>query len=170
MAGKATIMEKKEYKFVTPGLWGNLSADDAMAELERIREKRGQLKPEYVVEESKDENAILHNIFQWDDTIAAQKWREHQASALIRNITITVSNEMINRPIRAIVNVASSAGNGRSYIPITEAIHDKTAYEDLLAQAKSEMESFLAKYQQIEELNPVKREMLMVLNGIKHES
>ena len=29
---RQTIMEKKEYKFVTPGLWGNLSADEAMAE------------------------------------------------------------------------------------------------------------------------------------------
>lgn len=165
-AGKENIM-KQEYKFITQGLWGDLTADKAMAELERIREKRGELKPEYVVEESKDEQAVLHKCFQWDDTIAAQMWRKEQARQLIKNITVTIVNENVSATVRAVVNVATTNGDGRSYVPLAQAILDDTAYADLLAQAKSEMEAFIAKYSQLTELNSIKKSMLAVLSGIE---
>lgn len=160
---------KQEYKFITPGLWGDLTADKAMAELERIREKRGELKPEYVVEESKDEKAVLHGCFQWDDTIAAQMWRKEQARQLIKNITVTIVNENVSATVRAVVNVATTNGDGRSYVPLTQAILDDVSYDDLLAQAKAEMESFIAKYSQLTELNSVKKSMMAVLSGIDEE-
>lgn len=156
-------MKTQEYNFINPGLWGDLTADKAMAELERIREKRGELKPEYVVEESKDEKAVLHGCFQWDDTIAAQMWRKEQARQLIKNITVTIVDEKVSATIRAVVNVATSASNGRSYVPVTQAILDDVAYKDLLAQAKEEMERFIVKYSQISELGNVKQSMLAFL-------
>lgn len=162
-------METKEFKFINPSLWGGITASDAMAELERIRAKRGELKPEYVVEESTDENAVLHKCFQWDDSIAAKMWRKEQAAALIRNITVTIVNENVSATVRAVVNVAKSDGKGRSYIPLTQAILDDVAYDDLLAQAKEEMESFIAKYSQLVELNNVKKSMMAVLAGIDED-
>jgi len=162
-------MERKEFKFINPSLWGGITANDAMAELERIRKKRGELKPEYVVEESEDEGSVLHKCFQWDDTIAAKLWRREQASALIRNITVTVVNENVSVTVRAVVNVAKTDGKGRSYIPLTQAILDDVAYDDLLAQAKDEMEAFIAKYSQLVELNNVKKSMMAVLAGIDED-
>lgn len=162
-------MEKKEFKFINPSLWGGVTAEQAMAELERIREKRGTLKPEFVVEESADENAILHKCFQWDDTIAANLWRKEQAAALIRNITVTIVNENVCATVRAVVNVARTGEKGRSYIPLTQAILDDEAYDDLLSQAKEEMERFIAKYSQLVELNGVKKSMMAVLAGIDEQ-
>ena len=155
-------MESK-YEFVNPGLWKGISADKAAAELERIRQKHGILKPELVVQESKPKRAVLHNCFQWDDTIAAAMWRKQQARTLINNITVVVVNENITCSVRAMVNVSTIANEDRSYIPITEAIHDDVAYNDLLHQAKEEMLAFVTKYRQIEELNPVKAEMLKAI-------
>ena len=152
------------YKFRNPGLWKGVSADDAAAELNRIREKRGTLKPEFVVEESKDKNAVLHNCFTWDNKKAAELWRKQQASDLIRNIVCIVVNENVETEIRAFVNVVTGTLPDRSYTPVTEAILDDTAYKDLLAQAKAEMESFINKYSQIEELNGVKAAMLKALD------
>ena len=152
------------YKFRNPGLWKGVSADDAAAELNRIREKRGSLKPEFVVEESKDKNAVLHNCFTWDNKKAAELWRKQQASDLIRNIVCIVVNENVETEIRAFVNVITGTLPDRSYTPVTEAILDDTAYKDLLAQAKAEMESFINKYSQIEELNGVKAAMLKALD------
>ena len=156
-------MEQK-YQFRNPGLWKGVSADKAVAELERIRSKHGTLRPEIVVEESKPKRAVLHDCFQWDDTAAAQLWRKQQAADLIRNIVVVVVNEQVSCTVRAMVNVATANDTRRSYIPITEAIHDDAAYKDLLAQAKEEMESFVTKYSQIVELNPVKAEMLKAIN------
>ena len=156
-------MESK-YEFVNPGLWKGISADKAAAELERIRQKHGILKPELVVQESKPKRAVLHNCFQWDDTIAAAMWRKEQARKLINNITVVIVNENVSCSVRAIVNVSRTEDMRRSYIPIAEAIHDDAAYKDLLQQAKDEMSSFVTKYSQIQELNPVKAEMLKAIN------
>ena len=156
---------ENKYQFRNPGLWKGISADKAVAELERIRQKHGTLKPELVVEESKPKRAVLHNCFQWDDSVAAKLWRKQQAADLIRNIVVVVVDENVTCSIRAMVNVARSNDSKRSYIPITEAIHDDAAYKDLLRQAKDEMESFVTKYSQIQELNPVKAEMLKIINS-----
>lgn len=161
--GKKTTMSN--YKFINPSLWKGVTVDAAVEELDRIRNKNGILKPEMVVEESRDENAILHKCFQWDDTKAADLWRKEQARKLITNITCIVVNETVECRIRAYVNVTQDEKPERSYIPTTEAILDNTAYIDLWCQAKAEMESFITKYQQISELNGVKAEMLAALNA-----
>ena len=160
-------MKNVVYNFLTPGVFGKITAQAAMEELERIRLKHGELKPEYVVEESKEPDALLHNYFQWDDTLAAAAWRREQARQLIKNITVTITTENITSTVRAIVNVVKADNPGRSYIPIVEAMLDDAAKNDLFEQAKAEMQSFITKYSQIEQLGSVKREMLAVLNGIQ---
>ena len=77
---------------------------------------------------------------------------------------MVVVNENVTATVRALVNVSTTDDANRSYIPITEAIHDDEAYKDLLRQAKEEMQSFVTKYQQISELNPVKAKMLEAIN------
>ena len=152
------------YKFINPGLWKGVSADDAVTELERIRAKYGTLKPEYIVEESKGEEALLHKCFQWDNEKAAALWRKEQAATLLRNIVVvTIVEEVEIGNIRAYVNVVQEALPDRTYVPIAQAIVDDKAYADLLAQAKGEMESFVRKYSQITELNRAKAEMLAIL-------
>ena len=157
-------METK-YKFTIESLYaGKVTADEAAAELERIRKKHGILRPEIVVEESREASAILHRCFQWDDEIAAEQYRKEQARKLIDSIHVVVVNSDVHYSVRAFVNVRPADDEQRSYTPLTEAIHDKKMYADLLAQAKAEMSSFVTKYSQIAELNPVKAEMLKAIN------
>lgn len=54
-----------------------------------IREEFGRLTPKIVVEAARPENHPLHGSFEWDDSVAAQKWREDQAGWLIRHVKIT---------------------------------------------------------------------------------
>ena len=151
------------YKFIIPGLCPGLTADQVVGEFERIREAHGELKPEYVVEESRPEGALLHPLFQWDDAVAAEMWRKEQASKLIRNIHVVINNEDVKCSVRAFVNVSTGKDICRSYIPMREAILNNDAYADLLQQAKDEMGAFVRKYSQLEELNGVKAEMLKAL-------
>lgn len=163
MAGAATIKTKGMYRFILPGLCPGLTADQVVSEFERIREAHGELKPEYVVEESRPEGALLHSLFQWNDTIAAESWRKEQASRLIRNVHVVINNEDVKCSVRAFVNVSTGKDIPKSYIPFKEAILNKEAYADLLQQAKEEMQAFVRKYSQLEELNAVKMEMLKLL-------
>ena len=152
------------YQFTIPSLYKGLSADDAAAELERIREKHGILRPELVVEESRDASALLHRCFQWDDKAAAESYRREQARKLIDSIQVVIVNSDIRCSVRAFVNVRPAEDERRSYTPLAEAIHNEKMYADLLAQAKEEMSAFVTKYSQISELNPVKAEMLKAIN------
>lgn len=54
-------------------------------ELERIRTSAG-LTAKNVVDSSRDEDAPLHNYFEWNDEAAAESYREQQARQLIRAV------------------------------------------------------------------------------------
>lgn len=57
----------------------------------RELENDGRLLPSNVVEEARDENSPLHEFFEWEDTIAAEKYRLSQARTLIRSVKISVT-------------------------------------------------------------------------------
>lgn len=155
---------EQHYSFKTPGLYSGITADAAHAELVRIRNKYGELSPENVVAESTDKDSILHSIFEWDDTAAAEKYRREQARHLIKNIEVKITIEHYAIPCRALVNVVTSVSPTRTYIPVEEAIADDTAYKDLLEQAKKEAMTFVGKYSQITELNKAKAALLEFVN------
>lgn len=159
-----------QYKFKNPSLFKGITAGKAAEELERIREKHGYLSPEVVVDESRDPGAVLHRCFEWDDWKAAELYRARFAGDLIRNIEVVVNDKTVECNVRAFVNVRAAEGFQRSYIPIHEAMLNDVSKNDLMEQAKAEMQSFITKYAQLEELGNVKREMLYVINGIKHTS
>ncbi len=163
------INEMEQYKFINPSLWNGVTVDDAVAELERIRQKHGTLEPGILVDESADKNAPLHKCFQWDDTKAAIAYRKEQARKLIGNITCVVVTEEVKTTVRAYVNVETSESFNRTYVPIADAIVDDVSYKDLLRQAKRDMDAFIGKYAQIEELGGVKRSMLAAIDQIERE-
>lgn len=158
-------MEKKVYSFSVPELFGKMDAEKAAMELDRISQKYGELKPEYVVKESESEDSVLHCYFTWDDGKAASLWRKQQARTLINSIKVEIKHQKVKVSVRAFVNVQEQKSQPRSYIPIEKVIINDIAYKDLLSQAKDDMQSFIVAYAQISELNAVKAEMLKVLNN-----
>lgn len=65
-----------------------IDANTAGEELSRIKRAHGLLHPATVVDESRPEDAPLHPVFEWQDPVAAEHWREHQASQLIRRVRV----------------------------------------------------------------------------------
>lgn len=77
-----------------PGLsFGRINPNTAGRELERIRKKYKQLAPRHVVAEAEPPKAPLHAAFEWDDSKAAQRWREDTARNLIRSVVIVREND-----------------------------------------------------------------------------
>lgn len=61
----------------------------AGTELERIWKENGEmLMPKTVVAEARPAAAPLHPAFEWSDSVAAERYREHQARALIRAVVL----------------------------------------------------------------------------------
>lgn len=140
-----------------PGSRIKAPASVAGAVCERL-EADGGLTPRRLVEESRPVNAPLHNEFEWDDTAAAEKYRETQAGHIIRCIVIkSEENEPEPSLVRAYFPVAKEAPN--TYTHISKIITDTERMNDLLEQARSEMQSFVRKYHSLEQLKPVFAEM-----------
>ena len=69
-----------------------VTAQVAGEEIAKIEARDGHVSSEALVEESRPEDAPLHPAFEWDDAKAAERYRVHQASTLIRAV-ITVETQ-----------------------------------------------------------------------------
>jgi hypothetical protein len=65
-----------------------IDAQTAGSELDRIRRRDGTIRPAAVVDEARPEEAPLHPAFEWRDPVAAEQWREHQATTLIKVVRV----------------------------------------------------------------------------------
>ena len=117
-------------------------------QLARI-ERKGRLTPEALVSANRREGSVLHDYFEWRDDVAAQKYREVQASYVIRAIEVQVSG--CSEPTRAFVSV-SAEGGGFSYMNVEAAMRHEPTRDEVLDNALSELRQFERKYAGLVEL------------------
>lgn len=119
-------------------------------ECERL-ESEGRLTPRNLVEASRPEDAPLHGCFEWDDTAAAERWRDAQAAYIIRSVEVSVTER--SEPTRAFVAVVS---DGQSeYRSVGYVLRDAEGRDALLEAAKRELVAFTRKYRTLSELAKV---------------
>lgn len=127
-----------------------VSAQTAGVELEKIAEKRGSLKASYVVEESRNKNAVLHKCFEWDNQKAADKYRINQAQDMIRNIvSVKIGQIEPSKPVRAFINFKQD----NEFVSIVNVINNSELLENMLDAAMKELKAFQCKYAALEFLS-----------------
>ena len=95
--------EIKFRKGKPPGIHSDLSAEEILNALEGIRQANdGRLTALAVLKAATPKRSLLHGVFEWDDTKAAQHHRMSQARVLIRSIVIVRDEQA---PIPAYLNV-----------------------------------------------------------------
>lgn len=125
----------------------------AWNEIEAIRAANGGLvTAEAVVESSRSENAVLHKIFEWDDSIAGKLHREHQARTLIGSIQVSFAktNDVTTRAYEITVR----DGN-KGYSPVDIILSNVDERDALLRRALAELASFRKRYSALAELSEV---------------
>lgn len=122
---------------------------------EQLEKSERGLTPQALLDASRDENAPLHNEFEWDDTVAAEKWRLEQARLLIANIRIVRSNDEQERNAYKERGFVSTPGNKGVYVGMQTALNQEKLRSYLLDQAKRDSQSFIAKYRRLQELAEV---------------
>ena len=107
-----------------------------------------------IVEKAKDRNTELHKCFEWDNEIAADKYRLQQAGLIIRNLVITrVEEEKEQKtPLRMFVSTGERTG---AYKPVKSVVRIQSEYENLLERAYSELRAFKNKYSMLKELDEI---------------
>lgn len=114
-------------------------------------EREGRLTAQDLVDVSRDENAPLHGVFEWDDSIAAEEWRKQQARCVINSIVIRSEQESVE-PVRAFFKVETT---GNHYESVYTIIKTPDKREMLMRQVLEEMQSLRQKYANIAEFENV---------------
>ena len=127
------------------------------ADASKVAEELLQLGDEYslsdVVKKARNEDSEMHGVFEWDDSIAGEKYREHQAGKMVRNIVFVKES---NSKEKSNVRFFMSTGNrDRTYSPTKLIVRNRSAYEELLDRALNELRAFKNKYQALSELEEI---------------
>lgn len=122
-------------------------ANKVYSEIQSIGEN---VTPKQIVEYARDENSELHKCFEWNNDIAAEKWRVQQARLLVCNIVYSEPSTQEPTKIRVMQSC-----NNNSYKPVTLIMKNKTEYEALLERALAELHAFKERYKTLNELEEI---------------
>lgn len=134
-----------------PGSHVRLDAQLAGEEMERVRKAHnGRLEPEMLVRQARSKRSALHDHFEWDDAVAAEKHRLDQAGALIRSLTVDISKSNLeSKPIRAFVNV--EVGGDRHYVAIQTAMDSEELRHQVIQRAWRELKAWQERHAELVE-------------------
>jgi hypothetical protein len=127
-------------------------------ELRSIWEDRGRLVAAEVVELAADPGHALHDLFEWDDSEAAARWRVHQAQGMIRSVKISIVTA--DTPTRAgddytirawVANRTATGVSSPGYVPEEVVRGDPAQRERVLRQMLRELHAFRRRYQHLAE-------------------
>lgn len=135
------------YKF-RQGARIKTDAQIAGVELERL-EADGNLTAKALVDASRPADAPLHKEFEWDDSKAAESYREMQARHIINSIEIVREEAS---PIRAFFNLERTESQ---YHHVDLIMRKEETRKKLLMNALAELKAFERKYSQLKELAAV---------------
>jgi len=125
-----------------------------VGELETIRKRGGGiLRPVEVVAFARKKTTALHDRFEWDDSVAAERFRLEQARHLIR-CTVRMINDD-SPPIHAYVSLEDDRKGGDSYRALVDVMSDTELREKLLEQALREADAWRDRYERFTELSPI---------------
>lgn len=143
-----------------------VSADTVGRALEDIERKDGEVTAASFLEYSRPEGADTHSMFEWDDTVAAEKYRHRQAQQIINQLEVRfeyveAGQDESETEIRivsssAYLNVNRKAPTERAvFVNAVEAMSDAEKRKTVLMNAFSELDAFGRKYSQYNELGKV---------------
>lgn len=146
-------MNQINIEWKIPSLFKGINAIDAWNELHGNGEKR---TPQEIVEIARNPESAIHSYFVWDDSIAAEKFREEQAAKMERSFVLTKVVDDGDKKEKVqfrLVEVDSTRTT--SYQPVKFFLQNKDEYSELLKRAKIELEGFRKRYSNIIELEEI---------------
>lgn len=153
------------YKFASCAVH-KVSAQAVGEICEKLEKEAGGCTPKRLLDESRDPESPLHNEFDWEDSVAAEKWRIEQARLLISHVRIVRTDDSKERNTYQERGFVSTPGGRGVYVSMDTALREEEYKSNLLEQAKREMLSFIAKYRRIKELTGVIEAIEEYMNAV----
>lgn len=169
-------MAAYEYRF-KKGSVHKVSAEVAGRVCQELSDTPEGLTPKRLVDASRAPDAPMHNEFEWDDTVAGEKYREEQARKVIQHIVVVTTNsdnvrkvrlELATQPGEQAEGFSEESDNNEEetqdrayvstgerttkYVPIVCALSNEEWRKNLLSAARKDIEIFINKYHRLKEL------------------
>lgn len=161
---------KEKYKAI-----GETRISDAKARrygerIAKLMEGTGYTTPRIVVNDARDPKSPLHDYFEWDQKVAAEKWRIEQAGYLLRHISIEVLGND-KQEIRGFYSVTPSsdmhASEPKVYVSLNTILTDKDKRDEVIAYALRELNGWMQRYNQYKEMKHLIKIMSVEVTKIK---
>ena len=125
--------------------------------LTKLSGKKHSVTARDVLTAARPKSSPLHDLFEWDDSVAAEKYRFEQARHLIRSVNVVYRDvPEFSEPIRAFVTIRdSSLRSPDEYVNTRVVMTDKVLTKSLLKKALAEAESWTRRYRQFEQLSDI---------------
>lgn len=94
--------------------------------------RSGKLTAEEVVEDARRETSPLHDLFEWDDAEAAQRWRVEQARVLIRSVRVEVEVRDVKVSVPAYVRDVRAEPGEQGYRAVAQVRDDRALAKETL--------------------------------------
>jgi len=136
---------------------------DLRNELTSLYQQHGELTPQIVVDEARQIGAPLHGRFEWDDSVAGEKYRLEQASRLIRAVKIefTAPQSEEKRFIRAFSSLYESGEPERQgYAPTEEVLENPITRKILLGNMQRDISQLKKRYGHLTEFAEMMRQAI----------
>ncbi len=132
--------------------FGSLFRADAQLVANEIMSIGDTATPAQIVDMARDSSTELHKCFEWNDTVAAEKYRLEQARQVVRILVIKREDGQEDQPERRFFHKNEYS---EGYKSLEFIVRNETEYEKLLKQALSELHAFKAKYHALSELEEI---------------
>lgn len=130
--------------------------------LKEIRSLGQDFTTEQVLDLARNPETELHRCIDWDDTIAAEKWRMEQARLVVRSLVVVVQKHE-TEPIK--LRIFEHDHEEKVYRETRLTFRNEDRYAQLKKQAMQEMNQFIKRYRTIVELSEVIEQMELALNA-----
>lgn len=146
-------MEKIQWK---AGAQFPVKAEAAASTIRKLQASFGRdsISARELLDASRDENAPLHSCFEWDDSVAAEKYRLWQARHIINSIEVTIVADTDKAvTTRLFLNVKQVAPKVQGeFVGVDVVLGNKDYRARVLQNALAELQAFKRKYAAYEEL------------------
>lgn len=156
-----------------PGFGYKVSAETVGAALKSIEARDGNVTSKSFLDYSRPVDSETHGMFEWDDSVAAEKFRLGQATSIINQLEVqivevgTEPEELKLHIAPAFVNTeVKKAGVCGSFSNIVSVMSDPETRALTLHNAMRELAAFRRKYSSLSEL----ADLFALIDAIKPEA
>lgn len=108
-----------------------------------------EITPQNVLEKARNEKTELHKCFEWDDSVASEKYRLLQARDIIRHFVVVFKDEEESEQKIRSYQITTETNK---YEPTRVILQKPDEYMALLKRAKAELNAFKKRYKMLAEL------------------